>query len=61
MRGGPLDKDGFLDFSAREALQIGRQAAQTAASIQRWHAMPYRAAGGVIKALTIGNALGGYR
>ena len=60
MRGGPLDKDNFLDFSAREALKIGLQAAQTAASIQRWHAMPYRAAGWGVKALTIGN-LGGYR
>ena len=58
MRGGPLDKDGFLDFSTREALKIGMQAAQTARMIHRYKTLPYRAVGGVVKALTIGN-LGG--
>ena len=58
MRGGPLDKGGFLDFSTREALKIGMQAAQTARMIHRYKTLPYRAVGGVIKALTISN-LGG--
>ena len=52
------DPEGENGFSYRHALKIGMQAAQTARMIQT---LPYRAAGGFIKALTIGNALGSYR
>ena len=52
------DPEGENGFSYRHALKIGMQAAQTARMIQTF---PYRAAGGVIKALTIGNTLGSYR
>ena len=50
--------EGENGFSYRHALKIGMQAAQTARMIQTF---PYRAAGGFIKALTIGNTLGSYR